>query len=63
MGAYTQRQTNGITYHHQLGTNTIWKVSRDTRKGFVQGGYRRKCIRLSARFVLTVNHGRDVIWF
>ena len=63
MGTFRPRQTDGITYHHQIGTNTIWKVSRDTRKGFVQGGWRKRCIRLTRRYAMTVAHGREVVWF
>jgi hypothetical protein len=61
--------TSGVTYHRIMGdTLTIWKVSRETRPEFRKLVARTRknggnVIRLTERYVSSVDHGCNVIWW
>lgn len=64
MGTLRPRETDGITYHRQLGTGTVWKVSRVTRRRFVNDGMRKKCVRLTRQFIpFALSKGCSVVWY
>ena len=48
-----KRTTDGITYHQQLGTSTIWKVSRETRKAFKKERA-KLCVRVTRHYVFGI---------